>query len=196
MRPLSRGKTDLVLDGDLRLEEALHELSYALVLSRRRRRRRREPRHDKATGLENAVLDPMRTFTMKCVLPWHVFPLLRHEFTSISELKQSRSSLPIKDATTYPYVTPKEVDSILESLEQNVSHHVTGTDAADESPHKIWRDPREQPGRPCLAMLTMALGCASRVTTSIEETARISYQDGSWRNSRRQMGKQSTLTLR
>ncbi|KAG5949932.1 hypothetical protein E4U53_005631 [Claviceps sorghi] len=233
----SRGKTDLVLDGVLRIEKALQELNSALAQHADRAQATRfvsgvspgpaptysspyvdspsvtdaesartsypisrtptsgnEARQDKTGSFENAVLDSMHTSTTESVLSWHHFdgfPSLRNDYSPIFQLEQSRSSLPIKQSTIYPFVASDEVDSILESFEHNVNFwYPTMSRRQIEQTRSLINSgvTLEDSIDACVALLTMALGCASQVTTDMENASSESEQDARRRISRRQMG--------
>ncbi|KAG5928210.1 hypothetical protein E4U42_001094 [Claviceps africana] len=233
----SRGKTDLVLDGVLRIEKALKELNSALAQHADRAQPTRsvsgvspgsapassspcvdspsvtdaesastsqpisrtptsgnEARQDMASSFENAVLDSMHTSTTESVLSWHhfdSFPSLRTDYLPIFQLEQSRPSLAIKQSIVYPYVASEEVDSILESFEHNVNFWYPTMSRRQVEPTRNLINSGVTPEdsiEACVALLTMALGCASQVTTDMENASSVSEQDARRRISRRQMG--------
>jgi hypothetical protein len=136
----------------------------------------------------------MHTSTTESVLSWphfDVFPSLRSDYTSIFQLEQSRFALPIKQSTIYPYVTPDDVDSILESFENNVNFwYPTMSQIQIERTRVLLNSgvTPEDTVEACIALLTMALGCASQVTTDMEIGVSVSDHDARRRASRRQMG--------
>ncbi|KAG6000625.1 hypothetical protein E4U21_005277 [Claviceps maximensis] len=151
-------------------------------------------RQDKASSFENAVLDSMHTSTTESVLSWHHFdnfPSLRNDYSSIFQLEQSRSSLPIKQSILYPYVTSVDVDSILESFEYNVNfwYPTMSRRQVEQTRNLINKGVTPEDNIDvCVALLTMALGCASQVTSDMEDASSVSQQDARRRTSRRQMG--------
>ncbi|KAG5983286.1 hypothetical protein E4U55_000364 [Claviceps digitariae] len=234
-RKIRRGKTDLVLDGVLRIEKALEELNSTLAQHAGRAQAIRfgvspgpaptssspcmespsatdaesartsqpisrtptsgnDTRQDKASSFENAVLDSMHTSTTESVLSWHHFdnfPSLRNDYSSIFQLEQSRPSLAIKQSTIYPYVTSEDVDSILESFEHNVNFWYPTMSRRQIERTRTLIDSGVTPEDnidACVALLAMALGCASQVTTDMESASSVSEQDARRRISRRQMG--------
>jgi len=153
-----------------------------------------DTRQDKASSFENAVLDSMHTSTTESVLSWHHFdnfPSLRNDYLSLFQLEQSRSSLPIKQSTVYPYVTSEDVDSILESFEHNINFWYPTMSRRQIERTRNLIDSGVTPEDSidaCVALLAMALGCASQVTTDMEDASNVSEQDARRRISRRQMG--------
>ncbi|KAG5985476.1 hypothetical protein E4U43_006063 [Claviceps pusilla] len=153
-----------------------------------------DARQDKASSFENAVLDSMHTSTTESVLSWHhfdSFQSLRNDYSSIFQLEQSRPSLSIKQSTVYPYVTSEDVDSILDSFEHNVNFwYPTMSRCQIERTRSLINSgvTLEDSIDVCVALLAMALGCASQVTTDMEKANSVSEQDTRRRISRRQMG--------
>ncbi|KAK3362416.1 hypothetical protein B0T25DRAFT_6090 [Lasiosphaeria hispida] len=237
----SRGKTDLILEGVLRVERFLHEMNATLAttpyLDRHRppiispvigaasigrgsfsgssladlhqnptisnipplAHRSRTPlgldEPHNPNNLENAVLDSWHTSTTESVLNWphfDVFPSLRHDYVSIFQLEQSRPPMRTRAATMYPYVTAEDVDGILESFEHAVNFWyptmsrgqlgqmrliITSGAFDEDGPHT------------CLALLTMALGCASEAISALTLGAAIlSDEEKKRRAGRRAMG--------
>ncbi|KND92834.1 hypothetical protein TOPH_02821 [Tolypocladium ophioglossoides CBS 100239] len=245
-----RGKTDLVLDGVLRIERVLQELNSTLVseaggglfhfvaaastvagrppaygsptalanassyvdsppaadtASERashpnprtpisENTRRDKNGGDGTSGFENAVLDSMHTSTTESVLQWHhfdVFPSLRNDYTPIFQLEQSRPPLSMKLATAHPYVTAEDVDAVLASFQRSVNFwYPTMSRSQLDRTRAVLNSgvTAEDSIEACLALLTMALGCASQVTADLDESAELSDQEKRRRTSRRQMG--------
>ncbi|KAH0596910.1 hypothetical protein MHUMG1_05218 [Metarhizium humberi] len=230
----SRGKTDLVLDGVLRIEKALNQLNSTLAqhthgpmpthganvaspatvptsaspyidsppvmeaepgrASHPNPRTSTTARNAQRNSFENAVLDSMHTSTTESVLSWHhfnTFPSLRNGYTSIFQLEQSRPVLPIMQSTIYPYVTPEDVNCILESFEHKVNFWYPTMSQRQIERTKLMLNSGvmfEDSVEACIALLTMALGCASQVTTDMEVGSSVSDQDAKRRASKRQMG--------
>ncbi|KAK3355524.1 hypothetical protein B0H65DRAFT_50592 [Neurospora tetraspora] len=208
-----RGKSDLILEGVLRLEKYLHELNANIAASPHLVNRssshpvlspavgssvgrgsfsggsltdlRITPRltlcpHpdelDNVNNLENAVLESRRTSTTESILQWphfDVFPSLRNDYTSIFHLEQSRPRIRTKTAYIHPYMTEEEVDSILGAFEHAVNfwYPTTSRDQLQDARTMITNGNFDDDDglRVCLALLTMALGCASKVTAGLME---------------------------
>ncbi|POR38837.1 Uncharacterized protein TPAR_00966 [Tolypocladium paradoxum] len=157
-------------------------------------------RHDKSgggggtSGFENAALDSMHTSTTESVLQWHhfdVFPSLRNDYTPIFQLEQSRPPLSMKLATAYPYVTAEDVDAVLASFQRSVNFWYPTMSRSQLDRIRAVLNAgvtAEDSIEACLALLTMALGCASQVTAGLGASAELSDQEKRWRTSRRQMG--------
>lgn len=129
-------------------------------------------------NLDNAVLESRHTSTTESVLHWphfEVFPSLRIDYTSIFHLEQSRPRTRTKAVNIHPYITEDEVDHILGSFEHAVNFWYPTT-----SRHQL-RNARaiitsgnfddDDELRVCVALLIMALGCASKVTAGLMEGA-------------------------
>ena len=136
----------------------------------------------------------MHTSTTEYVLQWHhfdVFPSLRNDYMPIFQLEQSRFSLPIKPSAMYPYVTPDDVQSILDSFQHNINFwYPTLSQRQIERTKTLLNSgvTLEDSVDACLALLAMALGCASQVTAGLDIRGSIPDQESAWRVSRRQMG--------
>lgn len=99
--------------------------------------------------------------------------------------------MPIKQSTIYPYVTAEDVDSIMLSFQKNVnSWYPTMSQRQVERTKTLLNSgvTPEDTVDACLALLTMALGCASQVTADLEGTNTLSDHETRRRASRRQMG--------
>ncbi|KAK3497396.1 uncharacterized protein B0T23DRAFT_353327 [Neurospora hispaniola] len=213
----SRGKSDLILEGVLRVEKYLHDLNANIAASPHFVNRssshpvlspavgssvgrrnlfggsftdlRITPRPtlcphpdelDNANNLENAVLESRHTSTTESILQWphfDVFPSLRKDYTSISHLEQSRPRIKTKKGNIHPYVTEEEVDSILDAFEHAVNfwYPTASSDQLHNARALITNvnfDDHDEL-RVCLALLVMALGCASKVTAGLMESAAV-----------------------
>ncbi|EGO52035.1 hypothetical protein NEUTE1DRAFT_149656 [Neurospora tetrasperma FGSC 2508] len=213
----SRGKSDLILEGVLRVEKYLHELNANIAASPHFVNRssshpvlspaigssvgrrsfsggsltdlRITPRPtlcphpdelDNANNLENAVLESRHTSTTESILQWphfDVFPSLRKDYTSIFHLEQSRPCIKTKKGNIHPYVTEEEVDSILDAFAHAVNfwYPTTSSNQLQNARALITNGNFEDNDelRVCLALLVMALGCASKVTAGLMESAAV-----------------------
>lgn len=231
----SRGKSDLILEGVLRVERFLQEMNATIAASsssyadsarqimvspgaqgssigrksfsgsplaeihpgpqhHRQQTPLSEPHH--SNSLENAVLDSWHTSTTESLLQWphfDVFPSLRDDYVSIFQLEQSRPPVRMRTSTMYPYVTAEDVDSIVDSFEHAVNFwYPTMSQKQLKKTRTIVTDGVFDEDGPstCLALLTMALGCASQVTAGLTTNAgNLSEEEGRKRRaSRRAMG--------
>jgi hypothetical protein len=147
-------------------------------------------------NLENAVLDSMHTSTTESVLQWphfDVFPSLRTDYITIFHLEQSRPAFRTRPMSMCPYVSPQEVDAVFSAFEHGinfwyptVSHaQLRGLRAAILNSSD--RDEGDETQR-CLAMLTMALGCASQAIGGLTEGAAMGDGELERRRARREVG--------
>lgn len=147
-----------------------------------------------ANGLDNAVLDSMHTSTTESVLQWHhfdVFPSLRNDYESIFHLEHSRPTLKLAHSTPFPYLHQEDLSSILESFERNVNFwYPTVSQRQFESIRAILGAgaPADDSEQTCLALLVMALGCASQVTSDMTSAESFSAEETKRRAARRRMG--------
>ncbi|KAK4231088.1 lactose permease [Podospora fimiseda] len=136
--------------------------------------------HHQNGSLDNAVLDSWHTSTTESVLQWphfDTFPSLRLEYSSsFFELEKNRSSLKTRKTGMYPYVSSEEVNIILEGFSQKVNFwYPTVSVKQLERTREIILgngDEEEETVESCLALLIMALGCASLVVSSEEKGKR------------------------
>ncbi|TPX18492.1 uncharacterized protein E0L32_011605 [Thyridium curvatum] len=205
----SRGKSDLILEGVLRVERFLHEINASLgaqalptVFPERRlalptacssaesfssspctdvTQRFPQPQQQRTpvsevhqlNSLENAVLDSMHTSTTEYVLQWphfDVFPSLRNDYISIFQLEQSRPGYQTSSVSSIPELTSDEMNDILLSFEHNInfSYPTMSQPQLEAARHILMSRAVDQPSQEsCLALLTMALGCASRLTSDL-----------------------------
>ncbi|KAK3393315.1 hypothetical protein B0H63DRAFT_491346 [Podospora didyma] len=211
----SRGKSDLILEGVLRVERFLHEMNAAIrdrstthdlsscrsplaeIHQLRQHHRQRTPLSEphNPSSLENAVLDSWHTSTTESLLQWphfDVFPSLRHDYVSIFQLEQSRTPVRTRTSTMYPYVTAEDVDGIIDSFEHAVNFwYPTMSQNQLKKTRAIVTDGvfDEDGPHTCLALLTMALGCASQVTAGLTPgTTQLSDEETKRRARRRAMG--------
>ena len=125
-----------------------------------------------ASGLDNAVLESMHTATTEFILQWPQFDMLeslRRECVSVFRLEQSRMPLKISSAPVYPYVGLEEIDAILDSFQTNVNFwYPTMSLAQLEVVRELAQSGRitDEGPEACLALLTLALGCACQATKS------------------------------
>lgn len=136
----------------------------------------------------------MHTSTTESILQWphfDVFPSLRHDYISIFQLEQSRSPFRTRNTTMYPYVTAKDVDGILDSFEHTVNFWYPTLSRGELDRVRVAMttggfDDDDSTG--CLALLTMALGCASQVTSGLTVGADLGEEEGKRRAASRAMG--------
>lgn len=144
--------------------------------------------------MQNAVLESMHTSTTESVLQWphfDVFPSLRENYVSIFQLEQSRPALITSPTSFHPYVTPDEVDMILDSFQHNVNFwYPTLSQGQLESVREVLISGRmsEDNTETCLALLTMALGYACETTVGLNLSGDLSVNEKRRHGSKRKMG--------
>jgi len=156
--------------------------------------------HATLNNLENAVLDSWHTSTTESVLNWphfDVFPSLRQDYISIFQLEQSRPPIRTRTVIMYPYVTAEDVDGILDSFQQAVNFwYPTMSQTQLEKVRSIVNEgafDQDHDGNgtyTCLALLTMALGCASQVIAglTLPKTLTLTEEEKKKRAAKRAMG--------
>ncbi|KAK4176513.1 hypothetical protein QBC36DRAFT_187313 [Triangularia setosa] len=219
----SRGKSDLILDGVLRVESFLQQMNANLIslqsmttlvrttstrttsfsgsplgeihtcLQPHSRQRTRSvgqvgmsPTTTTPNELENAVLESWHTSTTESVLHWphfNAFPSLRQQYVPIFELEKSRALLRVK--SRWPQhasniTTNDEVDATCEAFSQNFNfwYPTMSLHQLAEARKIVLSGSYEEENTPeaCLALLTMALGYASQVTSGLVTTSRVLHQ--------------------
>ena len=147
-----------------------------------------------SSGLDNAVLDSMHTSTTESVLQWphfDVFPSLRTEYQSIFHLERSRPPLQLTDSTLFPYLDAGGLFRILASFEQHVNFwYPTVSQSQLQRTKEIMREgpPSEESLDSCLALLILALGCASQVTSDLTSPDAFSTAEVAKREETRRIG--------
>lgn len=154
--------------------------------------------HDAADGFENAILESMHTSNTEAVIQWpHLnnFPSLRNDYTPVFELEQCRQPLTAKPTTVLPFVDSQDVDATLDAFERNINFwYPTMSLDQLETTREILNSGHgsEDTSETCLALLTMALGCASQVTQGLAAASATSdfEKEAERRNraSRRRLG--------
>lgn len=151
-------------------------------------------------NLENAVLDSMHTSTTESVLQWphfDVFPSLRHNYVTIFHLEQARPPFRTRPMSMCPYASPQEVDAVFSAFEHGVNFwYPTVSRAQLKAMRGVMLDASgaqfEAGGAGetlrCLALLTMALGCASQVIGGLAEGAAMGEAEWERRRARREVG--------
>lgn len=139
----------------------------------------------------------MHTSTTESVLQWphfDVFPSLRHNYVSIFHLEQSRPPFRTRPMSMCPYASAGEVDAVFDAFERGVNFwYPTVSRAQMKSMRAVMVDSsgEEFEGgetQRCLALLTMALGCASQVIGGLTEGATMSEGEWERRRARREVG--------
>lgn len=140
-------------------------------------------------------MDSWHTSTTEAVLNWphfDVFPSLRDDYIPIFQLEQSRRPVRTRASTMYPYVTAEDVNGILESFKHAVNFwYPTMSRSQLERMRAIITSGSfdEEGPYACLALLTMALGCASEVIAGLTMGTEMLSEDEKKRKAeRRAMG--------
>lgn len=236
---LRRGKSDLILEGVLRVEKYLQELNANLASSPTsptlfrgahqslispvlpssatprgesfscsplaeihppQQHRQQTPVSavtPVANNLENAVLDSMHTSTTESVLQWphfDVFPSLRHNYISIFHLEQSRPPFRTRQMSMCPYASAGEVDAVFDAFEHGLNFWYPTVSRAQMKSmravmvHSSGEELEGGETQTCLALLTMALGCASQVIGGLTDGAAMTEEEWERRRARRELG--------
>jgi hypothetical protein len=139
----------------------------------------------------------MHTSTTESVLQWphfDVFPSLRHNYVSIFRLEQSRPSFRTRPMSMCPYASAAEIDEVFEAFEHGVNFwYPTVSRAQMKAMRAVMVDSADDESdsadtQRCLALLTMALGCASQVIGGLTDGVSMSEAEWGWRRARRVVG--------
>lgn len=125
--------------------------------------------------ISNATLSAFHASTTESILAWpHFddFPSLREDHSlSVFHLESSRAPLAPRATTVHPYASRSEIDRVLQSFQRNVNFWyptMSVAQAAEVQVH-IAAGMFADSVKSCLALLVMALGCASELVRSYEE---------------------------
>jgi hypothetical protein len=137
----------------------------------------------------------MHTSTTESVLQWphfDVFPSLRAGYEPIFRLEQARPPLAVRPAPVFPYAGPDDVDAVLASFARNANFWYPTLSRAQLAAARallVAEAPMDDDSLgACLALLTMALGCASQATEGLADADGLSDAEARRRVSRRKMG--------
>ncbi|KAK8069253.1 C6 zinc finger domain-containing protein [Apiospora phragmitis] len=213
----SRGKSDLILEGVLRVEELLQKMNVNLSLPSPSTASRsvqspisptapdqsqrsmstddpRPPPHQ--NNLENAILDSLHNSTTESILSWSYFdsfPTIRQNYVSIFQLEQSRPSLPMRTNSMLPYLSSVDLESVLNCFQLGVNFwyptlSLNQLDAVRTAVSQGLLESTDTVAN-CCTQLVMALGCASGVVSGLlgAEDMASSREEADFKNSRRAM---------
>ncbi|KAF2836365.1 putative C6 transcription factor [Patellaria atrata CBS 101060] len=124
--------------------------------------------------IENAMISTLQTCTTQEILTWphfNQFPSLQPESRSVDlifQLESSRPQLPERTSFIYPYATTAEIDKILDAFQRNVNfwYPTMSLTRLMELRTRLISGGLNSNTDSCLALLVMALGCASGLVES------------------------------
>lgn len=123
--------------------------------------------------ISNAILSQFHSSTTESILAWPHFkdfhPLRQNYQGSVFYLESRRSPFKHRSSGSLPYVGKTELDHILQSFEQNVNfwYPTLSRNKSTEVEILILSNSLDEDMASCLALLVMALGCASEMIRSI-----------------------------
>lgn len=140
----------------------------------------------------------MHTSTTESVLQWphfDVLPSLRRHYVSIFELEQSRPPFQMRPPSiVYPFVSDEETDAILEAFQNNVNFWYPTLTRQQLDDVRLMAKcfnagvAEEYTVESCLALMTMALGCASQTVAGLVSVKGLSEEEVRRRSKQRDMG--------
>ncbi|KAF2217680.1 hypothetical protein CERZMDRAFT_92335 [Cercospora zeae-maydis SCOH1-5] len=208
--PITKGKSDAILETVLRVEERVSYLTAQLaahpglsplpttppspqtVTTERlpscssitgARQLVHDARHRRNESLDNAILSPRHTSTTESVLAWpffHVFPALRTHYQQIFTIEQQRRRYPShKPAQPPPTLKPHEVSAAVRAFQAtiNFSYPTVTTRQLADVEHRVLGRQSDDSVETSLALLVMALGCASQVVDGLANTGSTFSED-------------------
>ncbi|KFX96493.1 hypothetical protein V490_03324 [Pseudogymnoascus sp. VKM F-3557] len=145
-----KGKSDLILDGVLRMERHLEEMSAIIasnvgvlghrvltdpaispevthshdIAERSSHHHSQSATGNDAQGVHNAVLSSLHTSTTESVLDWphfDIFPSIRQNYTPIFQLEKSRPPLTTMTSAAVPYLRADEVQQVIEAFQSSIN---------------------------------------------------------------------------
>ncbi|KFY49128.1 hypothetical protein V495_00716 [Pseudogymnoascus sp. VKM F-4514 (FW-929)] len=145
-----KGKSDLILDGVLRMERHLEEMSAIIasnvgvlghrvltdpaispevthshdIAERSSHHHSQSATGNDAQGVHNAVLSSLHTSTTESVLDWphfDIFPSIGQNYTPIFQLEKSRPPLTTMTSAAVPYLRADEVQQVIEAFQSSIN---------------------------------------------------------------------------
>lgn len=140
----------------------------------------------------------MHTSTTESVLQWphfDAFPSIRRDYVSIFELEQSRPPFQMKTTSAMsPFVSDDEIDAILAAFQNNINFwYPTLTRKQLDNVRLVAKCfhagvAEEYTVQSCLALMIMALGCASQTVAGLSSDKSLSEEELRRRSKHRDMG--------
>ncbi|KAL3419998.1 C6 zinc finger domain-containing protein [Phlyctema vagabunda] len=189
--PNTQSKSDLILEGILRVERQLQEMnlknvtspgglsghsrddnitsptvSYSTQDNVNRPRVSQSPANS-APNIQNAIISSFHTSATESVLEWPYFdhfPSIRQNYVSIFGLEQSRPPISERPTARIPYVSGQDLNSIIDAFQHSVNfwYPTMSTRKRNYLRSRIIEGYEDNTTTTCLAFLMMALGCASQ----------------------------------
>ncbi|KAL3438226.1 hypothetical protein BDV09DRAFT_205637 [Aspergillus tetrazonus] len=119
--------------------------------------------------ISNAVLPQFHSSTTESILAWPHFKdlqtLRRNYRGSVFQLESQRAPLRNRSSVVLPYMGQEELDRLLNSFERNVNfwYPTLSQTTRTEVEVRVLSNSLEEDVDSCLALLVMALGCASEL---------------------------------
>lgn len=127
------------------------------------------PGRSSPNHISNATLSPFHASTTEFILSWPQFSefrsLIEDRRFSVFHLESTRPSLVQRAIAMHPYMTKLEVENTVRSFERSINfwYPTMARATTQELQTQIISGVVEDSTRSCLALLVMALGCASQV---------------------------------
>ncbi|KAL2832617.1 hypothetical protein BDW59DRAFT_139484 [Aspergillus cavernicola] len=194
---IPKSKSDLILDVALRSENMLREMSaqlHTLLASASPVDPRVassplaffspttiESTHRPGSPpdqISNAILSQFHSSTTESILAWPHFKeshALRQNYRgSVFHLESLRAPFKHRSSGILPYVSKAEVDRILHSFERNINfwYPTLSRATSTEVEMQVLSNSLDEGTNACLALLVMALGCASELIHSVAADSR------------------------
>lgn len=143
-------------------------------------------------GVHNATLSSLHTSTTESVLAWphfDTFPSLRRTYRPIFNLEQSRAPLTTRPSEVTPYLGSEEIRQIIQSFQSSINFiYPTMARAKLESiQNRMLNGTIDHSVESCLALLVMALGCASQSVSLLFHSPILGQGEKAYQQSRRSL---------
>ena len=140
--------------------------------------------------MHNAMLSSFHTSATESVLAWpHFgeFASLRQLYRPIFHLEQLRPPLTARHTEVNPYLSNEEIQQIVQSFQSTVNfvYPTMAKDKLDAVQLRAMNGTFDHSVESCLALLVMALGCASQSVSLLFHSPHLSSADKAYQQARR-----------
>jgi hypothetical protein len=146
--------------------------------------------NDDGSGMHNAMLSSFHTSATESVLQWpqfDEFASLRELYSPIFRLEQLRAPLVARHSEVTPYLSNEEIRQIIQSFQSTVNfiYPTMAKDKVDAIQLRAMSGNFDHSVESCLALLVMALGCASQSVSLLFPSTHLSQPDKAYQQARR-----------
>lgn len=136
---------------------------------------------DGIQGVDNAMISCLHTCATESVLEWphfNIFPSIRQNYKPIFYIEQSRPPVTTTTSATVPYLCAEEVRLVIEAFQSSVNffYPTMLKDKLFEVQNRVIAGNIDSSVASCMALLVMALGCASQVVSQLFNNPALTTQ--------------------